>query len=180
LGFPETTSAVVSGLTPGDLYDFKVSASNFNGEGPQSAMALRTHSCLPPSGVRAPVRVAGTSSASTTTLSWEEPEATGGCPITGYALFRSDPDLSDPVDGLEVWVEVNSDSDTNIRDKPQLFEATVTNYPGGSTGKVFKYVLEAYNAVGGTRGTSTSYLLATTPSAPPSAPGVVESMTSST
>jgi len=33
IGFPQIKRAVVSGLMPGDLYDFKVSASNFNGEG---------------------------------------------------------------------------------------------------------------------------------------------------
>jgi titin len=117
-GFPQIRSAIVSGLTRGDLYDFKVSASNFNGEGARSALALRTHSCVPPTAVKAPVRVAATSSATVATLRWEGPEATGGCPITGYALFRSDPALSDPATGLEVWVEANSAYDTNIRDKP--------------------------------------------------------------
>ena len=125
------------------------------------------------------MRVAETTTASTTTLRWEEPEATGGCPISGYALYRNDPDLSDPVNGVEVWIEVNSDYDTNIRDKPQLFEGTVTNYPVSSTGTIFKYTVEAFNAIGGTRGTSASYLLATLPSAPPLAPGFADGLTSS-
>ena len=179
-GFPQATSTVISGLAPGGLYDFRVSALNFNGEGPASAVALRTHSCVPPSGLRAPVRVPAESTASSITLAWEEPEATGGCPITGYAVFRNDPDLADPASGLEVWVEANSAYDTNIRDKPQLFRATVTNYPGGSTGTEFKYVVEAFNAVGGALGTAASFVLATAPSAPQAAPQVVDSMTSST
>jgi hypothetical protein len=179
-GFPQVTSTVIAGLAPGDLYDLRVSAMNFNGEGPASAVALRTYSCVPPSGLRAPVRVPAESTASTITLSWSEPEATGGCPITGYALYRNDPSQANPAEGLEVWVEANSDYDTNIRDKPQLFRATVTNFPGGSTGLAFKFAVEAFNAVGGARGTAASYVLATTPSAPPAAPQVVDEMTSST
>jgi hypothetical protein len=104
----------------------------------------------------------------------------GGCPVTGYALFRNDPDQADPANGVEVWVEINSVSDTNIRDQPDLFEATATNFAPTDTGKTFKYVLEAFNIVGSSRGTIASYVLATIPSAPPSAPTIVDSMTSST
>lgn len=75
---------------------------------------------------------------------------------------------------------MNSPSDANIRDKPELLAATVTNYPAGSTGKYFKYVVEAFNAVGSTRGTVASYLLATVPQAPTLAPSVVAPLTSST
>lgn len=48
-GYPQIRSYTLTNLTPGSVWDFKVSASNFNGEGPASATALRTHSCLPPS-----------------------------------------------------------------------------------------------------------------------------------
>jgi hypothetical protein len=176
---------VVTGLSPGQLLDFKVTASNFNGEGPLSLTALRTYSCVAPSGVSAPVRVAASSSATAVTLQWAQPESTGGCPITGYALFRSDPAQADPATGQEVWVEANSAYDTNIRDQPELLEATVTNFPAGSTGSVFKYAIEAYNSlsgvagVGGTRGTAASYRLATSPAAPPASPAEVAALTSS-
>jgi hypothetical protein len=103
-------------LNSGDHYDFKVSAINFNGEGPPSTVPLSTYSCTAPVGVIAPERVAATSTATTTTLSWAEPKGTGGCPLTGYALFRSDPSQADTASGIEVFVEVNSDNDANIRD----------------------------------------------------------------
>jgi len=179
-GYPQITSTVVTNLSTGELYDFKVSAINANGEGPQSSAALRTHSCVAPSEVSAPVRVAALSTMATVTLSWEQPAATGGCPITGYALFRSDPDQSDPANGVEVYVEVNEEGDANIRDQPDLFEATVTNFLEGSAGRDFKYVVEAFNAIGGTTSQPVSYILATTPSPPGTAPEILDSLTSST
>jgi hypothetical protein len=124
--------------------------------------------------------VASSSSATTTTLSWQEPTDTGGCPLTGYALYRSDPSQSDANAGTEVFVEVNSDNDANIRDQPDLLEATVTYYDAASTGLEFKYRVEAINAIGGTVGTSVSYILATIPSAPSLAPILVPASTSST
>lgn len=106
-GYPQVRSFVLSGLTPGEHYEFKVSAINFNGEGPQSTSPLSTYSCTAPVGVSAPVRVAATSTSTTTGLSWAEPAATGGCPLTGYALYRSDPAQADAATGAEVFVEVN-------------------------------------------------------------------------
>lgn len=61
----------------------------------------------------APTRV--TSTMTTLTLAWTTPLDDGGCPITGYAVFRDDGA------GSAINVEVNSASDTNIRDKPTLF-----------------------------------------------------------
>lgn len=179
-GYPQVRSAVLSGLTPGDHYDFKVSAMNFNGEGPQSTLSLETYSCTAPTGMPAPVRVDATSTSTTTTLSWEEPSGNGGCPLTGYALYRSDPAQADPAGGTEVFVEVNSDNDSNIRNQPDLLEATVTFYDASSTGLYFKYYVEAINAIGGTVGTTAEYILATIPSAPSLAPIQVPSLTSST
>lgn len=39
-GYPQIRSTIITGLTPGDLWDFKVSAVNFNGEGSQSTTSL--------------------------------------------------------------------------------------------------------------------------------------------
>ena len=179
-GYPQVRSFVYSGLIPGEHYDFKVSAINFNGEGPQSTIPLSTYSCTAPVGVPAPVRVAAASTGTTTGLSWAEPAATGGCPLTGYALYRNDPAQADPATGTEVFVEVNSDNDSNIRNQPDLLAATVTYYDPSSTGQAFKYVVEAINAIGGTMGTSSSYTLATVPPAPGLAPVSLPSLTSST
>jgi hypothetical protein len=69
-GFPQINSKVITGLTRGEVYDFKVSAMNFNGEGPLSTAALRTYSCVQPSNVPAPTRLQSLSTESTITLSW--------------------------------------------------------------------------------------------------------------
>lgn len=55
----------------------------------------------------------------------------------------------------------------------------MTFYDPSSTGTEFKYVVEAINAIGGTIGTSSSYILATNPPAPASAPAPVPGLTSS-
>ena len=114
-GYPQVRSFIFSSLTPGEHYDFKLSAINFNGEGPHPAVPLSTYSCTAPVGVPAPVRVAASSTTTTTGLSWTEPAATGGCPLTGYALYRSEPAQADPASGTEVFVEVNQDNDPDIR-----------------------------------------------------------------
>jgi hypothetical protein len=180
VGYPQITTYIYASLVTGSQYDFKVSAYNFNGEGAMSTTPLTTYSCLAPSGLTPPARVAASSTASTVALSWVAPTSLGGCPLTGYAVYRNDPDQSDLATGTEVFVEVNSAMDTNIRDKPDLFSATVTNFAAASTGKEFKYTLEAINAIGGTTSRTVSYVLATVPSTPSSAPTIIESLTSST
>ena len=193
-GYPQIRSAIHQGLTTGDRYDYKVEAINFNGAGARSP-AMATRSCLRPSGVSAPKRVAGSSTAARdafhasqpeVTLSWSEPAATGGCPITGYALFRNDPDLSDPATGSETWAEITTSSDgAAIREKPELFQATIAGFAAGSVGKEFKYYVEAFNTLstlsnGGTSGTTASFILATRPAAPAAAPQIPTETRSST
>jgi hypothetical protein len=63
-------------------------------------------------------------------LEWSPPEDDGGCPLSGYALYRSDPDAS-----TETWVEANAINDANIRNKPYLTSAAVTNFASGAQGK---------------------------------------------
>lgn len=105
-GFPQTMRTTLKGLTTGTVWDFKVSAINFNGEGAQSATALRTYACVAPSGVPAPIRDVVLSTDTSMTLDWLAPTSNGGCPITGYALYRNDPALSNPSTGAETWTEV--------------------------------------------------------------------------
>ncbi len=83
---PLIRTRIVSGLTPGEIYRFKVSALVFNGEGPLSA-EFPTYSCVKPSSMSGPKRVSST--ATSMTLSWEAPSDDGGCPITGYAVYRN-------------------------------------------------------------------------------------------
>lgn len=53
------TSYVATNLTTGFLYRFKVSAFNFNGEGPMSP-EMKTYACIAPEVMSAPVRIDST------------------------------------------------------------------------------------------------------------------------
>lgn len=106
------TAYIAQNLDTGRLYRFKVSAYNFNGEGPTSD-PMTTYSCIAPLKMQAPTRITSTS-APTFTIEWKAPEDDGGCPITGYAVFRNDGE------GGATITEVNSVLDTNIRDQPTL------------------------------------------------------------
>lgn len=83
----------------------RVSALNYNGEGPKS-VPLSIQACVIPSGVPNPVLVSST--ITSITISWGSVENDGGCPITGYAIFRDD-GLGGPI-----TTEVNSVSDPNV------------------------------------------------------------------
>lgn len=120
-GYPDVQSTIITNLTTGSYYEFKVSAINFNGEGAQSTIPLKTYSCLAPSGVSSPVRIDSLTTNTAVTLRWTAPASLGGCPLKGYALFRNEPDLAVLNSGAETYVEVNSANDANIRDKPDLF-----------------------------------------------------------
>lgn len=98
-------------LETGRYYRFKVSAYNYNGEGIMSN-ELTTYACVEPSKMKPLQRVDST--ASSYTLSWEEPEDDGGCPILSYAVYRNDGQ------GGAITTEVNSNQDSNIRNKPSL------------------------------------------------------------
>ena len=80
-----------------------------------STVPLITYACKVPSGVPSPVRDDATSNLASVTLTWTEPIFNGGCPITGYALFRSEPTLYNSVTDTETFVEANTDNDQNIR-----------------------------------------------------------------
>jgi hypothetical protein len=139
---------VVDDLTTGTFYRFKVSAYNFNGEGEMSD-ALETYACIAPSKMLSPTRVSST--VSSLTLEWEAPTDDGGCPVLGYAVFRNDGQ------GGAVDTEINTESDSNIRNLPSLRQATVTNYPADSLGLTFIYQIEVFNAVLSTKSSTTSY-----------------------
>ena len=83
-------------------------------------------------------------------VGWNQPENNGGCPITGYALFRSEPTLYNSITDTETFVEANTDNDQNIRNQPYLFKGTVTNYLANSVGLNFKYLIKAFNVIGNT------------------------------
>jgi hypothetical protein len=74
----------VTFLTSGSFYQFKLVATNFNGDSEMSD-PLERYSCLPPSEPAVPQKVSGTRTQ--LKLKWSEPED-GGCHITSYNLFR--------------------------------------------------------------------------------------------
>lgn len=76
-------SQVIENLTPGNNYNFYLTATNFNGEGPKS-LTVSYPSCVLPSNVLAPELVVSTST--TAFLRWQEP-VDGGCPITSFSVF---------------------------------------------------------------------------------------------
>jgi hypothetical protein len=128
--FRTIVSYLAEGLDTGRFYRFKVSAYNFNGEGDTSD-ELTTYACVSPSRMVQPTRV--TSTPTSFTLEWYEPDDNGGCPITGYAVFRNDGENG------AIGSEVNTASDTNVRDKPTLRQLVITDYPINAIGKTFMY-----------------------------------------
>jgi len=73
------------------------------------------------------------------TIGWEEPASNGGCPLTGYAVYRDD--------GLggDVTTEVNEVDDPLITGNPTLRQATITDFPADFEGVVFRFKVRAYN-----------------------------------
>jgi len=84
---PSVKSMNVTGLTSGQIYQFRVSAINFNGES-QMSEPLVKYSCLLPSAPAPITRVSGTRTS--LSVQWQAPHSDGGCPITGYNLYRDD------------------------------------------------------------------------------------------
>lgn len=103
----------VTGLALGYVYRFKVSAVNFNGEGPESAEAS-IHACLAPSNFSEPLYVNATEN--DLTVSWSSPNLTNGCPIYKYQLFRDAGDTPDAAVSTQVGTDLG----------PQVLQQTIT------------------------------------------------------
>jgi hypothetical protein len=100
-------------------------------------------------------------------IGWQAPKFDGGCPITGYAVFRND--------GLggTSWTEVNVAMDSNVRDRPDLLNMSVTNFPASSAGNTFNFMVIAFNEMGQLQSDTGSYILASVPAPPTSGPSMV-------
>ena len=160
-GLSKTNYAIISGLTTGQLYRFTVAAIDFNGEGTRSS-ELSRYVCVAPSGVPRPVLVSSTSSQ--IEISWGNVTETGGCPITGFAIYR---DLGD---NSEASTEVNLDDDPAVRGNPSLHEFTVTSFPTGLEGSSFKFRIRAFNDEDDSYSETSSFVLAGIPQAPTQSP----------
>ena len=156
-----TTSYTATGLTPGRLYRFKVSAVNYNGEGPQSDIT-QLYACEDVQGIYAPKYVSATET--TMVVSWQEPSFNGACPVTSYALFIDDGASGTPN------VEVNTANDPNIRNKPSLRQATITSLTAGDLGKDYSLQLQVQTEMGTYKSNIVTIRFATVPPKPSSAP----------
>ena len=105
---PSLHEYILPNLVPSRAYRFMIQAENFNGFGPLSNIAT-FYACVPPSQFNPPTFVSTTSTSMT--IHWEEPLNNGGCPITGYAVFR---------EVGAVWTEVNANNDPLVRNIPTL------------------------------------------------------------
>ncbi len=149
-------SYLVSNLTTGNSYTFKLIGVNFNGEGPASN-AVTFKSCTAPSNIQPP---SSTSTTKTTIdLAWSPPSDSGGCPITGYELY-----VDDGIGGSFT----NTDS-SSIANKPYL-RSHQLNLPSAKTGKYFRIKIKAINEISNVESSLTSIKLADVPSKPAAAP----------
>ena len=126
------------------------------------SLPLQTHACQAPQRMKAPTRVSSTTS--TFTLQWVQPEDNGGCPVLGYAIYRDDGARG------SINVEINTVGDTNVRQKPSLRQVTVNNFPSGSTGLTYAYQVKVFNVVGSSLSETASFALASIPPSPQTAP----------
>lgn len=70
------------------------------------------------------------------------PESDGGCPITGYAVFRDDANNGD------VNIQVNSVDDADTYFKPELSQFTITNFEANSEAQTYRVMVRAFNREG--------------------------------
>ena len=164
------TSYSASGLTPGQLYRFKVSAVNYNGEGESSPIAS-IYACEPVQGISAPKYVSATST--TMVVSWEEPSFDGGCPVKSYALF-----IDNGITGVPT-TEVNTANDANIRNKPTLRQATIDPLLPANLGTDYTLKLQVITELGTYESELVTIRFAIVPPKPSAAP-VEDSSTDST
>jgi hypothetical protein len=158
---------VVKNLTAGVIYSFKVSAVNINGEGPESTVSTLV-SCVAPSGVEHPVLVSST--ATTVSLRWMQPNDMGGCYVFNYQMYNDD--------GLNGAFVLSTDSPL-ISNQPYLFEYTFT-LGAGFTSRIVRFKLEAYNVAGSSLSIDfLSAIIAGVPSDPTSGPVNIPSITNS-
>jgi titin len=123
-----STVYVVSGLTNGSAYRFRVSAINSAGIGIASTIATAT-----PSGTAtAPRSLIATASDGQVALAWVAPSSTGGNPVTGYSIEVSS-------NGGTSWTTLIADT-----------ASTTTSYSatGLSNGTTYAFRVSAINING--------------------------------
>lgn len=136
-------------------------ALNFNGQSSESSV-YAFNACKVPVMNAIPFKIASTTAS--ITVGWDHPIDDGGCPITGFAVFRDDGA------GSAITDEVNSVSDTLVRNIPTLNSLVVTNFPVSSEGLTFRFQITVFNKEGSSLSNIGSILYAGVPNTPTSAP----------
>ena len=154
---PQGTDFLVDNLTTGSELAFRLYALNYNGRSEASDI-FKFNVCTVPKGMMPPYKIR--SEPNEIVIGWSDPLDNGGCPITGYAIFRDD------AQGSDVTIEVNEDDDPNIRNDPVLKQATITSFPTDTVGSFFRFKMRVFNR----EGSSESALITLLNAGPPDAP----------
>jgi len=159
-----------TGLETNRVYQFRLYALNFNGRSNPSTIFV-FNACVAPSVIASPTLVNASTNA--ITIAWTEPQHNGGCPLTGFAVFRDDGN------GGEVSIEVNTDDDLDVRGNSVLKQVTATNFQAGDEGLYFRFKIRAFNREGYVDSTLLKVLNAGRPSVPTASPTLISQSDSS-
>ncbi len=146
------TSRVVTGLTSGTAYTFRVAAVNAVGTGSASAASSAVTPQAPPGAPGAPTSAAATPGDGQATVSWTAPSSDGGSPITAYVVT--------PFVGAVAQAPVSSSG-----------TGTSKVVTGLTNGTAYTFRVAATNAIG--TGAPSAASAAVTPAAVPGAPTTV-------
>jgi len=146
-GLSTTRTAVVTGLTNGTTYSFRVAATTAAGQGAWAVSTPVTPAALP----TAALNVVATAGDSQAILTWAAPTSTGGASIVDYAVQKSS-------DGGTTWADVTDGVST-------ANTATVTGLVNGTA---YVFHVAALNGAG--TGPYSVASAAITPRVLPSAP----------
>ena len=100
------------------------------------------NACTVPAGLDAPFRIEKGSVLNNLVIGWTQPSDNGGCPITGYSVFRDD------AQGGDVTTEVNTVNDPTILTNPVLRSFTITNFEPSSDFMIYRVSVRAHNREG--------------------------------
>jgi hypothetical protein len=145
------TSTVVTGLTNGTAYTFRVAAVNAIGTGLQSAPSNSATPQVPATVPGAPIGVAATAGAGSAQVSWTAPASNGGSAVTSYVVT--------PFVGAAPQTPLT------------VGNITSTTVFGLTNGTAYTFAVAAVNAVG--RGSDSAASAAVTPITIPTAPTAV-------
>jgi len=146
------TSTVITGLTNGQTYSFKISAHNAEGYGQNSSEVNSTLMTVPGS----PTLVSATASGLDVILTWTAPASDGFSPITGYYVFYGTSDVTTQFGNV-------------------ISAGTLTaNVTGLTVGTQYFFAVMAVNAVGNS---SLSNMLNATLITVPGAPSALSNVT---